>query len=97
MSDAGVSGKARRRPMGSNGGRGQALAVLDRLVAKKKNQKALMTALEAELQAYPLRFFRRVLMPLLPRDAKLSISPDGIVEWKSLIEAFPLDKQEVPR
>ena len=97
MSGAGVSGKPRMRPTGSNVGRAQALAVLDRLMAKKKNQKALMTALEGELQAYPLRFFRRVLMPLLPRDAKLAISPDGIVEWKSLTEAFPLAKPEVER
>ena len=90
MSKAGVSGKPRVRPIGSSAGRVQALAVLDRLVAKKKNQKALMAALEAELQAYPLRFFRRVLMPLLPRDATLSVEHNGIMEWKSLTEAFPL-------
>jgi hypothetical protein len=66
-----------------------ALASLDKLLARKKNQKALILALEKELQANPVRFFRTVIMPLLPKESKLSFDQDGIVEWKTLLEAFP--------
>ena len=66
-----------------------ALASLDRLLAKKKNQKALMDALEKDLLKDPVYFFKTVVMPLLPREAKLSFDRDGIVEWKTLVEAFP--------
>ena len=86
---AGQSGNASGRPKGSYGGRILALASLDKLLARKKNQKALILALEKELQANPVRFFRTVIMPLLPKESKLSFDQDGIVEWKTLLEAFP--------
>jgi len=66
-----------------------ALASLDKLLARKKNQKALILALEKEFHANPVRFFRTVIMPLLPKESKLSFDQDGIVEWKTLLEAFP--------
>jgi len=66
-----------------------ALTSLDKLLAKKKNQKALLDALEQELLKDPVRFFKTVIMPLLPRESKLSFDQDGIVEWKTLLEAFP--------
>jgi hypothetical protein len=71
-----------------------ALASLDRLLAKKKNQKALMDALEKDLLKDPVYFFKTVVMPLLPREAKLTFDRDGIVEWKTLVEAFP--KESAP-
>ena len=86
---AGQSGNVGGRPKGSVGGRTLALASLDKLLARKKNQKALILALEKELQANPVRFFRTVIMPLLPKESKLSFDQDGIVEWKTLLEAFP--------
>ena len=87
--EAGESGNPGGRPKGSYGGRIQALAGLDRLLARKKNQKALIEALEADLQQDPVRFFKTVIMPLLPKESKLSFDQDGIVEWKTLLEAFP--------
>lgn len=87
--EAGQSGNPVGRPKGSYGGRIMALASLDRLLAKKKNQKALMDALEKDLLKDPVYFFKTVVMPLLPREAKLSFDRDGIVEWKTLVEAFP--------
>ena len=66
-----------------------ALTSLDKLLAKKKNQRALLDALEQELLKDPVRFFKTVIMPLLPRESKLSFDQDGIVEWKTLLEAFP--------
>jgi len=82
---AGKSGNPGGRPKGSYGGRIMALASLDRLLAKKKNQKALMNALERDLQADPVRFFRNVIMPLLPREARLSLDKDGVIQWRSLL------------
>ncbi len=89
---AGVSGNPVGRPKGSFGGRIQALAGLDRLLAKKKNQRALILALEADLQANPVRFFKTVIMPLLPREARLSIDNDGVILWKSLLGDEPGEK-----
>lgn len=82
----GESGNPVGRPKGSYGGRIQALAALDRLVARKKNQAALTRALEAELLEDPVKFFKTVIMPLLPREAKLSVDHDGVIEWRSLAE-----------
>ena len=85
MFEAGQSGNPRGRPKGSYGGRIQALAGLDRLLARKKNQKALIRALEAELQSDPVRFFRSVVMPLLPRESRLAFDREGVIQWRSLL------------
>jgi len=58
----------------------------------EKYQRSLAKALEEELKKNPLGFFKTIVMPLLPKETKLSVENDGIVEWKSLIEAFPLPK-----
>lgn len=89
MFEAGVSGNPVGRPKGSYGGRIQALAGLDRLLARKKNQQALIRALEADLHANPVRFFKTVIMPLLPREARLSVDNDGVIQWKSLLGDEP--------
>ena len=71
---------------GTRNGRGKALEVLDRFLARKEIRKALMTALEAELQQHPVRFFRTAVMPLLPRNARLTVPQNGIVKWESLVD-----------
>jgi hypothetical protein len=81
----GVSGNPGGRPRGAAGGRVQALAALDVMLAKKKNQRALIKALESELLGDPVRFFRSIIMPLLPREAKLSFDHDGVIRWQSLL------------
>jgi len=88
--EIGESGNPNGRPKGSYGGRIMALASLDTLLAKKKNQKALMAALEKELLKDPVRFFKTVIMPLLPREAKLSFDHDGVIQWKSLLGGEPV-------
>ncbi len=85
----GQSGNLGGRPKGSVGGRVLALTSLDKLLARRKNQRALIAALEKDMQRDPVRFFKTVIMPLLPKESKLSIDHDGIVEWKSLVETFP--------
>ena len=86
---AGQSGNVGGRPKGSYGGRIQALQLLDKILGKRTSQRGLTAALEAELKKNPLGFFKTIVMPLLPKESKLSVENDGIVEWKSLVEAFP--------
>ena len=94
--EAGESGNPQGRPKGSYGGRIMALSSLDTLLAKKKNQKALMTALERDLLKDPVRFFKTVIMPLLPREAKLSFDHDGVIQWKSLLGGMPEGNDTIP-
>ena len=93
--EAGQSGNPTGRPKGSCGGRIMALASLDTLLGKKKNQKALMAALEKDLLRDPVRFFKTVIMPLLPREAKLSFDHDGVIQWKSLLGGIPEDSSQL--
>ena len=83
--DTGISGNPRGRPSGSYGGRIQALAALDKVLAKKKNQSALLRALEQEFEKDPIRFFKTIIMPLLPKESKLKLDQDGVIQWRSLI------------
>ena len=89
MFEAGASGNPRGRPKGSYGGRIQALMELDRILAQCSNKKMLSKALQEEFRADPSKFFKNVVMPLLPRESKLAVDRDGIVEWKSLLGDGP--------
>jgi hypothetical protein len=85
MFKAGASGNPRGRPKGSYGGRIQALAVLDRLMAGKKKQYALRRAMGQEFDRDPMKFFKTVIMPLLPKESKVAMDHDGIVMWRNLL------------
>jgi hypothetical protein len=54
-------------------------------MGKKRNMGALMRALEADLHKDPVRFFKTVVMPLLPKEAKVEMGNDGIVMWRNLL------------
>jgi len=87
------SGLAKRKEGHQRGvfsGRVQAMKLLDDVLGKSKSKRTLTKALEEELKARPIEFFKTIVMPLLPKESKLSVENDGIVEWKSLVEAFPL-------
>ncbi len=66
--------------------RARALMALDAMLTKKENAKALSNALEAEFNRNPVRFFRTIVMPLLPREARLTLEPAGVVQWRSLVD-----------
>jgi hypothetical protein len=89
----GVSGNPAGRPKGSAGGRIQALAALDEMLAKKKNRKTLVQALEKDFLGNPVRFFKSIVMPLLPREAKLSFDHEGVVAWRSLLDGSGRENQ----
>jgi hypothetical protein len=50
----------------------RALRELDTILSRKRNGVLLRDALEVEFKKNPVRFFRRFVMPLLPREARLS-------------------------
>ena len=70
-------------------GRTRAVAVLDNMLAMQRNQAALHESLQKKFDADPAAFFKEWVMPLLPKESKVAVASDGIVEWKSLVEAFP--------
>jgi hypothetical protein len=70
---------------GAFGGRMQALQCLDKMLARRKTQATLMRALDEEFKENPIGFFRTIIMPLLPKEAKLTVDHDGVLEWKSML------------
>ena len=82
------------RPKGSVGGRAQALMVLDALMADDRNKNKLRSAMQASFDQNPMRFFRQIIMPLLPRDVMLKLGEEGVVKWTSLLDTFPMPASE---
>lgn len=88
------------RPKRSYGGRIKALAALDRIMSKKRNERLLEKALEKDFQSDPVKLFKSVIMPLLPRESKLKFDHENVVQWRSLLDVEPvggqLDKGNAP-
>jgi hypothetical protein len=55
------------------------------MLARSRNQALLIRAMELEFKRDPVRFFRNMIMPLLPREAKLSLDHEGVVSWTGLL------------
>ena len=84
------SWKPQRTQRRSRTGRGRVMEMLDRLMADKECREVIRAALTAEMQKHPVRFFRTVVMPMLPQGEKLpDMSPVG-VGWRSLVSAPPI-------
>ena len=84
----------RGRPKGIKSGRTLALAELDRAWAVTRNREHLRSVFQAAIDKDPLECFRTYVMPLLPKEGKVEVEHDGIVEWKSLLGDEP---GELPR
>ena len=56
----------------------------------------LIRALDDEFKKNPIGFFRTIVMPLLPREAKLSLDHDGVLEWKSMLGSLPATAEAQP-
>ena len=69
---------------GKLGGRAQALRTLDQMLAKDQNQENLANALQAHFDEDPVRFFKTLVMPLLPQDLKVHATADTGFSWMSL-------------
>jgi hypothetical protein len=88
MFASGKSGNPTGRPKGALGGRARALVELDKMLGQKENAELLAEKLEADFREDPVRFFKTVVMPLLPKESKVDVG-GGIVRWQSLLEAGP--------
>ncbi len=63
----------------------RALMKLDEMLSRKRNARVLMQAMEAELLCDPVGFFKSVVMPLMPKESRLSFENDGVVKWQTLL------------
>lgn len=81
-------------PAGRKCGRARALAVLDEMLETEGCLELLQKALEEDFRKNPMKFFRQILMPLLPKETKVDMGDSGPVRvvWQSLAEAFPPEK-----
>jgi hypothetical protein len=72
------------RPKGRVGGRAQALQLLDKILAEDEVQERMGSALREAIMNDPVRFFKQIIMPLLPQDVKIKLSEEGGFSWMSL-------------
>ena len=77
------------RPVGSYGGRMKILLALDELLAEEEEVEGMREALRAYLHKDRIRFFKSIIMPLLPHETKLRIDAEGIIQWQSLLTIAP--------
>ena len=91
----GQSGNPAGRPKGTRSGRSQALSVIDALLKDAGNQEILREGLQKRLAKDPVWFFRRIIMPLLPKESSLQIEHDGVIEWRLLSDTPPIGAKNV--
>ena len=73
-------------PAGYKCGRARALATLDSLFEEEGTQARLKAALREAFEKNPVKFFRQILMPLMPQNVKLELQQSGPMVWKGLVE-----------
>ena len=85
------------RPQGRSnapGGRTRCLMTLDSMLRKEGNQKRLQEALQEDFEKNPVRFFKQIIMPLLPQNVKLDVQTNGDIQWLSLSNITPTRPSE---
>jgi hypothetical protein len=86
----GQSGNSEGKPKGTVSGRMQLVKELDRMLKDEDNRQVLINGLQASLQKDPVWFFRRIIMPLLPKEASVNIEHSGVIEWRLLSNTMPM-------
>lgn len=89
--ESGKSGNPDGRPKGIKSGRMQALGVLDDLLRDSAAQETLREGLQKALERDPSWFFRRIIMPLLPKDATVQLDKTGAIQWVRLSTTIPVE------
>lgn len=75
-----------RRPKNSVGGRAAALQWLDEITKELKVADAIKKALREEGLKHPLRYFKEILMPLVPKEMLLRVGAEqGGMTWVSYL------------
>ncbi|MFA7257233.1 MAG: hypothetical protein WC047_06650 [Kiritimatiellales bacterium] len=87
----GKSGNPAGRPKGAATGRMLALDTLDGMLSDETTLESLREGLEKALDRDPAWFFRRIIMPLLPKEATLSLENNGEFKWKLLTDTLPIE------
>ena len=76
-------------------GRSKAIRTLDAMLAVEGNQLKLKAALQAAFDKNPLKFFRTIIMPLLPKETRMEMASEGKVLWTRISEAYPPPEEPV--
>ena len=84
-----IQGAGPGRPKGSPAGRTRALLVLDEMLGEVDNRETLRAAMQAAFDKNPLKFFRQVVIPLLPKTALAATDTGHGMKWTSLLTVFP--------
>ena len=87
----GQSGNPDGRPKGSKSGRMQAVGVLDSILKDEGTLATLREGLQKSLERDPVWFFRRIIMPLLPKDATVQLDKKGAIQWVRLSTTIPTE------
>ena len=87
----GQSGNPAGSNKGPRSGRMLALAELDSMLKDARVMVTLREGLQKALERDPVWFFRRVIMPLLPKEATLSLENNGEFKWKLLTDTLPIE------
>ena len=69
----------------------QALSALDTMLIDEGTLDTLREGLQKSLERDPVWFFRRIIIPLLPKEASLQIENDGVFKWKLLSDTAPIE------
>ena len=83
----GESGNPAGRPRGSYGGRTLALRTLDEVLAEEESLQRMRDALRAHLHKEPVRFFKDIIMPLIPKHAVVDAGEERTIRWVSLLQS----------
>lgn len=86
----GVSGNPAGKPPGAVNARARALAILDKILEESPTREALEASLRRYILRDPVRAFRTLVMPLLPKEARLEVdaAPRKVV-WTSFLDPSP--------
>lgn len=76
------------RPRGSQGGRTKALALLDQIIGEEAVQVRIGEAMRQAIMDDPMKFFRQIVMPLLPAESKHEITTAAASPWVSLVDVI---------
>lgn len=78
------------KPKGSIGGRAKALILLDKIIAEEEVQERIGDAIREAVMADPMKFFRQIIMPLLPTEVKMKLVEEGAISWVRLSTMYPI-------
>ena len=80
----GQSGNPKGRPKGTGAGRIKALATLDSVLAEPKCQERIREAMRKAILGDPLKFWKEIIAPLLPKHATLDLGVSNAEEIREL-------------